>query len=173
MNIKTGDKVRFLNEKGVGVVTKIINTRFVTVLADDFEYQYSIDELIVVAEGEDDNSLEFITDKEDRKVSKLSKKHQRKKSLPYRSVDLHIQNLVDNYSGMSNAQILKIQTDHFVKCLNEAVERNEKKIVFIHGVGEGVLRNEIRQLLKSYEGLSYHDASFKLYGSGATEVIIH
>lgn len=173
MNIKTGDKVRFLNEKGEGVVIKIINTQFAIVLTDGFEYQYSIDELLLLTDEKVDGGFEFIVDKEDRGVPKRSKKHQRKKSKPYRTVDLHIQKLVGDYSSMNNSQIIKVQTDCFVKCLHETIEKKERKIVFIHGVGEGVLKNEIWQILKSYEGISYHDASFKLYGSGATEVIIH
>jgi dsDNA-specific endonuclease/ATPase MutS2 len=46
------------------------------------------------------------------------------------------------------------------------------KIVFIHGVGNGVLRQTIRDLLRTYEGIEYSDASYKKFGAGATEVTI-
>ena len=49
-----------------------------------------------------------------------------------------------------------------------------RKIVFIHGKGEGVLRAEIEKQLKSrYRHCEYQDASFQQYGFGATQVTIH
>lgn len=49
-----------------------------------------------------------------------------------------------------------------------------KKIVFIHGKGEGVLRNAIINELRSkYKSYTYQDASFREYGFGATMVTIH
>ncbi len=43
--------------------------------------------------------------------------------------------------------------------------------MFIHGVGEGVLRYELHRLLKEYEGqLKFYDADYQKYGIGATAV---
>ena len=48
-----------------------------------------------------------------------------------------------------------------------------KKIIFIHGKGEGVLRNAIvNELHYRYKRYSYQDASFQEYGYGATQVTI-
>lgn len=47
-----------------------------------------------------------------------------------------------------------------------------RKIVFIHGVGNGVLKNEIRKQLERKYKVYYQDASFREYGYGATMVII-
>ena len=48
-----------------------------------------------------------------------------------------------------------------------------KKIVFIHGKGEGVLRNAIMQeIRRKYPKCLSQDASFQKYGFGATMVII-
>lgn len=86
-------------------------------------------------------------------------------------VDLHISALMDNYAGLSNFEILKIQTDYFRKCLDSALEAQYRKIIFIHGIGNGTLRNAILEILKEYEELSSHNASFKKYGYGAIEVV--
>ena len=52
--------------------------------------------------------------------------------------------------------------------------QKNRKIVFIHGKGEGVLRNAlIKELKHKYKNCSYQDASFQEYGYGATMVTIH
>ena len=86
-------------------------------------------------------------------------------------VDLHISALKDDYSKLSNHEILKIQTDHFTKCLESALEAQYRKIIFIHGIGNGTLRNTILEMLKEYEELTVQNASFKKYGYGAIEVV--
>ena len=60
--------------------------------------------------------------------------------------------------------------DFFRKCLNDAIINHVQKVIFIHGVGSGVLKNEIIKELKKYKGLHYFDASMAKYGVGATEV---
>jgi len=88
-------------------------------------------------------------------------------------IDLHINELLDNTSGMSNAEMLKYQMDTFHKTLEENKNRKGQKIVFIHGKGEGVLRTEIEKQLKTrYKTYFFQDASFREYGFGATMVTI-
>jgi dsDNA-specific endonuclease/ATPase MutS2 len=88
-------------------------------------------------------------------------------------VDLHIEQLTDNFSGLSNSEIMDIQMSKFSIALEGAIRNNVKKIVFIHGVGNGKLKYEIRKTLDSkYPKLHYQDASFMEYGYGATMVMI-
>jgi len=88
-------------------------------------------------------------------------------------VDLHINELLDSTTGLSNAAMLQCQLDKFREVLNENKSHKGQKIVFIHGKGEGVLRKEIEKLLKTnYKGYSFQDASFREYGFGATMVTI-
>jgi hypothetical protein len=88
-------------------------------------------------------------------------------------VDLHIDELLDTTVGMTNADMLQYQLDKFNQVLEENKNRKGHKIVFIHGKGEGVLRNEIMKQLKSkYSGYYVQDASFREYGFGATMVTI-
>ncbi len=88
-------------------------------------------------------------------------------------IDLHANELLDTTKGMSAVDILNYQLDTFRKTLAEYAKQKGRKIVFIHGKGEGVLRhaiiNELRYRFKNYP---YQDASFREYGYGATLVTI-
>jgi len=86
-------------------------------------------------------------------------------------VDLHIHELLDDFRGFSNSEILEVQMNHFKSKLEDAQKAKIKKVVFIHGVGNGTLKLEIRrELEKMSKNLTFQDASFKEYGYGATMV---
>ncbi len=88
-------------------------------------------------------------------------------------VDLHIHELVDDHSKMSNAEIIDIQMSRFTTALDGGIISGTKKMVFIHGIGNGKLKHEIlKKLDRKYPKLRYQDASFKEYGYGATMVLI-
>lgn len=88
-------------------------------------------------------------------------------------VDLHINKLVDYVIGLGNQDILEIQMARFRKELDSAIIENEREIVFIHGIGNGTLKNELRKVVdQDYPFCYYEDASFKEYGFGATRIFI-
>lgn len=88
-------------------------------------------------------------------------------------VDLHADKLLDNTGGMSSSDILNYQLDKFRAIMKEHRHEKGKKIVFIHGKGEGVLRHAIiHELNYRYRPCTYQDASFQEYGYGATQVTI-
>ena len=88
-------------------------------------------------------------------------------------IDLHINQLLDDTRGLSNADMLKLQLDTFRKEMDKAIATGVKKIVFIHGVGDGVLKNELRrELQRKYAKYPYQDASFREYGFGATMAVL-
>lgn len=87
-------------------------------------------------------------------------------------VDLHIHEIVDNYTSLQPGEMLEIQLARFSTALDTGIKSNTtRKMVFIHGLGNGKLKNEIiRKLQREYPKLRYQDASFKEYGFGATMV---
>ena len=88
-------------------------------------------------------------------------------------VDLHAEELLDNTDGLSSGDILMAQMKEFRKIMDENLKKKGKRIVFIHGKGEGVLRKNILQELKyRYKQCTVQDASFREYGFGATLVCI-
>ena len=103
-----------------------------------------------------------------------------KKSIPHlknqqleKEVDLHIEELLDNWSGLTNAQLIDVQLKHMQKELDEAIGNHYQRIVFIHGVGNGRLKSEVRRILSGYTGIRFHDGSYQRYGFGATEVLLY
>lgn len=89
-------------------------------------------------------------------------------------VDLHINALLDDTHGLSNADMLQYQLKKFVEVMEQYKHQQGKRIVFIHGKGEGVLRKALfDELKRKYPRCKYQDASFQEYGFGATQVIIH
>lgn len=134
------------------------------------------DEFIVAQNIEQDLSEEDIARlkkmKEANSFQKTSKSHKQLLKNLEKEVDLHIEELVDNTSGLSSHEMLSIQLERFEKELDYAMLNGIKKLVFIHGVGNGRLKMEIRNALKSTPGVTFQDASYKLYGFGATQVNI-
>ena len=87
-------------------------------------------------------------------------------------VDLHIGELVDNILGMSSNDIFRVQINYFKKMLDSAIENDYSKVTFIHGVGNGVLKNAIIDELKHYDNTQNRMASISRFGVGAIDVMI-
>ena len=185
MNFKIGDKVRFLNSDGHGIITKILDLERVE-LENNYGFleEYKIYELVPERKQEDYQTENLAFDQEiksklnsektNNKNFDLKRKFRHLESYGYKErvvLDLHIENLIDSHNGMSNSAILKIQMSHFKSFLNKSIDKKQRKIVVIHGVGEGVLRHEIRKELDIYHPyFEYYDASYDDFGYGATEI---
>jgi dsDNA-specific endonuclease/ATPase MutS2 len=184
MKFNEGDEVSFLNEKGKGTVSKIIGKKMVMVRVEDgFEFPYAVSELILLKAAEVKAPEPPPQKKESPKIDvslllqKRAHSDRPKRSKPHSygmqemEINLHIEELMDNYAGMSNAEIVQAQLRHFTKALDKAISKHYKKLIVIHGVGNGRLKQEVRAILES-ENIRFYDASYAKYGFGATEVII-
>ena len=124
----------------------------------------------------DANSLKqemYATADDKERLTQLSTRTPRKGLEEAEVIDLHAEKLLDNTGGMSSADILNYQLDHFRRIMKEHRHEKGKKIIFIHGKGEGVLRHAIiHELVYRYRPCTYQDASFQEYGYGATQVTI-
>lgn len=189
MKLVVGDKVSFVNESGQGCVTRLVDADLVMILDNNgFERPFKISEIIKLDQLKAMDNIVF----DDVAVGYLDKKLANKKikaeKLDFKAklenlnfskldksvmeIDLHIHELLDEYKSMTNYEIVSYQMGHFERMLETAIKNKCKKIIFIHGVGQGVLKNEIRKVLAFYPGCTFHDASFQRYGQGATEVVI-
>ncbi len=88
-------------------------------------------------------------------------------------IDLHAHELLDTTAGMSPGDILRYQLRIMRDTLDQHKNNRGQKLVFIHGKGQGVLRQAVvNELRHYYPHLPFQDASFSEYGYGATQVTI-
>ncbi|MFT4800601.1 MAG: dsDNA-specific endonuclease/ATPase MutS2 [Flavobacteriaceae bacterium] len=177
--MKIGDKVSVLDEDITGEIKAVLRNDITIIDSDGFEYQYFKKELVL--ESNDFSNLnispqnisEIISEKEQKKNKNTPKVKSKDRNLPPMEVDLHIQQLVSKTRGLDNFEMMNIQLDTARYKITFAISKKIQRIVFIHGVGEGVLKYELHRLLKEYEGqLKFYDADYQKYGIGATEVYL-
>ena len=173
---KIGERVEVLDEAMSGVVQKVEGDRITLVLDDGFPMQYHARELLrkggnlVVSNYEIGQVKKEKEPPQKRKAPSLKPKQ---RQAPKMEVDLHIHQLVANTRGLGNFEMLNIQLEHAKGQLEFAMQKKIQKVVFIHGVGEGVLKEELQYLFAKYDNLEYYDADYQKYGLGATEVYIY
>jgi hypothetical protein len=86
-------------------------------------------------------------------------------------VDLHIEKLIPDSSTMSAAEMLRFQLDTFEKQLDLAIAHGKSDITFIHGLGNGILKQEIHKRLGKNKHIAFFsDARKEKFGYGATLV---
>lgn len=190
MRFKVGDEVRFLNETGEGEITRIEGGKlFVDI--DGFEYPYSPADVILV-DGENTvfETRDFGSDREEKNIHESTENHAETpinialkgalsqvfervnpKGIP--ECDLHIEKLVKKHEHLTNGEIVSLQLEYFKHILDSAEREKVRELIVIHGVGEGVLKTEVRQYLSSFAHITYEDASFQRYGRGATYVRLY
>ncbi len=178
------DGKNFTLKPAVGVELRVDTVKFYKLHTFRESVYFEEPSLIYDVVKDDEPVKQYFADANALKEALLQKKNPKKpKSQPIVKpqkhndiieVDLHINELLDNTTNMTNSEMLDYQLGVFNKTLNEYKDKKGQKIVFIHGKGEGVLRNAILKELKSkYRNYSYQDASFREYGFGATMVTIH
>ena len=185
--VKPGDLVRFIDEVGEGRVIRIISNELAEVeTSDGWLLPAYIKKLVVIPEKLLQPEAPAIPAKPQQiKAAKVDKEvvnssvnrtpvsKPSNTKIPPREVDLHINKLIDRVIGLSNTEILTLQLDAFRKELAQSIRSNEREIIFIHGIGNGTLKNELRRVAdQEYKWCSQEDASFKEYGFGATRIRI-
>ena len=86
-------------------------------------------------------------------------------------LDLHIEKLVHDPAHLTNTEILQLQMNEFEKWYNVAVLQNLPFFIVVHGIGNGVLRNEVHEFVKyKKEVTSFVNQFHPSFGYGATEI---
>lgn len=174
-----GDKVAVLDDDISGVVIKVQNNEISVETTDNFVMTFFVNELVKINNSNElsgffsSQSLgSVLKEKEEPKKGSFVKEKRSRKDEFVLEVDLHIEKLVPSKRGMSNYDILTLQIETAKRQLDFAIKNRMPKVVFIHGVGEGVLKAELDFMLGRNDGISFQDANYQKYGLGATEVYI-
>lgn len=186
-----GDRVSLLNEVGGGTVLAIVGNRQVKVLTDDgFELVFGTGDLVLVhcdpslSVSEHDARLRASNDRLAEMVERGKGRgatmanggqpHKQGYDPHVVVVDLHLEKLVADENSLSDGEKLSFQLGFFERQLNTAIRERKKRVIVIHGVGEGILREEVRKTLQFYNGVRFDDADPRIYGHGATAIeILH
>lgn len=175
---RIGDRVEVIDDTTVGIVVSVGENVIGVETEDGFLMNFKAFELVVTS-GETTISVTNYEVAQVKKEKEVAKKpnHQtvkpKERNIPKMEVDLHIHQLVQFSKGMSNYEKLNLQLETAKRQLEFAIRKRIQKVVFIHGVGEGVLKEELNYLFKRYENVKYYDADYQKYGMGATEVYIY
>lgn len=180
MDFKIGDSVLVMDEEISGIVRNISETNISIETPDGFLIDFSPNELLKINPKESLKSDIFsrqsvnsvLSEKEQAPRRHMPKIKPKERNQPAMEVDLHIHQLTQNEKRMSSHEKLTLQIDTAKRQLEFAIRNRIQKMVFIHGVGEGVLKIELEYLFRRYENVKYYDADYQKYGLGATEVYI-
>lgn len=185
--LQPGDRVAFIDEMGGALVLGPGRPGHVRIRTDDgFELEQAEAGLVKVQDKErmahlrvSDHQAGMIRANDLREEKQQQRAPVRPGKTPKKpddqgveEIDLHLHELLENEGGMSDGEKLEYQVRFFERALESAIRNGKRKLIVIHGVGEGVLREEIRRMLQYYDGVQFHDADMHRYGSGATEVVI-
>ena len=172
-----GDKVSVLDEAINGVVVSVKDKEVTIETEDGFMMTFFVNELLKINNSSNlmdsiqrINVSEVAKEKEIPKARSFVKERKDKFEISAPEFDLHIEKLVPNKRGMSNYDILTLQSETAKRHIEFAIRNRIPKIVFIHGVGEGILKSELDFLLGRYDNVAFQDANYQKYGLGATEV---
>lgn len=178
MDLKAGDRVELIDDELSGIVEEVIEDEVVIKTSEGFVMKFPVSQIVKIEddlesfEGEPDMN-EILKEKQIKKKKSAPRIKPKERNLPPMEVDLHIHQLVRSTKGMSNHEMLNIQLDTARHKLEFAIRKRIQKIVFIHGVGEGVLKMELEYLFGRYSNVKFYDADYQKYGLGATEVYIY
>lgn len=181
MIFKVGDKVAALDEDISGTVSRIEGSNVYVKTNDGFALEFQAHELLKIDKENalksnvfsDHSFQEVLSEKEQSVKRKSVKVKPKERNQPTMEVDLHLHKLVDDERHMSSYDKLTLQIDTAKRQLDYAISKRIQKVVFIHGVGEGVLKMELETIFSRYDNVKFYDADFKKYGLGAMEVYIY
>lgn len=177
MDFKVGDKVSVIHESIIGVIERVENQLVTLIDSEGFKRSYRNTELTKRSEEEAYKLKRLSLEKDNlSKIKGVIKPP--KSNLRKNEIDLHIEELVDYHGDMTNHEILMKQMSTCKQFIQRAIDSNQKRVVLIHGKGQGVLKTEIHTYLNKLSvyhelKIEYADAAYTEYGmGGATEVFI-
>ena len=161
-------RIKFLKSNDFGTIVNIISERKIQV-EDSSLFLTVVNVKDIVKFDDHTDTVQAYGDVMFSKESKenTSVKEMSRQNLNEVKIDLHIENLSNDFLAMTNFEIVQIQLKKCEDALIKAINSNAQKLIIVHGIGEGVLKKEVHNLLSSFE-LRY----FVSINGGSTEVML-
>ena len=171
-----GDTVETIDDVIKGVVESIKGEKITILCNDGFSLDFLANELVCISNEIRVSNSEIAQIKKEKALPKPRKStvlKAKERNAPKMEVDLHINQLMKNPKQVGKFEMLNLQLDTAKRQLDFAISKRIQKVVFIHGVGEGVLKEELGYMFRKYDNVKFYDADYQKYGLGATEVYIY
>jgi len=164
---KIGDKIVFIHSKDCGIITKMItNSKFE--VEDSSGFLSNVNSFDIIKFNKKTNTvLSFGNIKSDKDSEQKNIKNLKKSNSNVRVIDLHIENINSNFHLLENFEIVQLQLNKCHKALDDALHSSAHKLIIVHGIGEGILKQEVHKILRNYD-LRF----FISTNGGSTEVML-
>ncbi|QIG89278.1 DNA mismatch repair protein [Chryseobacterium sp. POL2] len=162
--MKIGDAVSILDDDLRGHITSVKPNGFDIKDAFGFIHFYPKEKVILL----DKSIYENIKVSVKKETSKpISKKH---KKDAFR-IDLHFENLVKKPYEYESFERLMIQKEKLLEAIDFCRTHKLKRMIIIHGIGDGILQNMVHQVVQGLADIEYDDDGFFFHQSGSLELI--
>ena len=166
MIFKIGDKILFKKEKQEGIVLEILSKEKILIRnSNGFDIEVFSNDIILFEEETNSPSAYGSNFPQKDKLTNLNHFKKDYQKVEYK-IDLHVEKIIKDYKGMSNFEIVQIQLSVCRRKINELLDKNISKVVIVHGIGAGLLRTEVHNILDEYK-LRYYVSR----DGGATQVV--
>ncbi|MDX2190849.1 MAG: Smr/MutS family protein [Bacteroidota bacterium] len=162
---KLGDKVSLIHEDIKGEIVAFVSNKIVTVkTSEGFELNFATHELVPQSNNYKLENANIKTN-----AIYLDKSSNIKKKIKKIQTDLHLTQSEVKILSLSNVNLLEEQFRRVQTAINACIAEKINNLVIIHGVGTGVLKNELIKKLTSDRRIQkIEPADSKKYGNGAT-----
>lgn len=175
MDLKVGDKVRFLDSTGEGVIVEILDGGIARVEDEHgFDDQWPVTQIVKVAGRNEEhvayNKVQYRQGEKEADSFKPKKYPEHPNVL---LVDLHAERMISNPSVYSKDYILDLQMNTLQKAIETAKRKQKRELIVVHGDGSGFLKKKVREVLDRFPEIrEVIDAPYDMYGNGATQAFL-
>lgn len=164
--LKKGDRICVIDEDLCGEFAFAKAEKITFICEHGFEHTRPASQLISASNFDFDTPVQ-------PDLPEVSTNTQKRKDPVELIVDLHLHEVVSYATNMTNHEKVTAQINKAKTALEEARLKRISKVILIHGVGKGKLKKELHHLLAGKANINYHDADYRRFGQGATEVVFY
>lgn len=162
--MKKGDKVSVLDEELRGIIISIKDEQ--VEIEDEYGFRHWFYKAQLVSYNYSIYEENTPINKE-KDTKNSSKKHQKNEL----KIDLHFEQLVEFPNRYKPWERLLIQKEKLIEIMEYCRSNSVKKLLIIHGLGDGVLQEMVYDVLRGYTRIEYEENDFFKHSSTSVEVI--
>lgn len=163
--MQKGDLVSVVDDDLKGVVIAVRGNLIEIEDEHGFVYQFQKNQLVL----QNHNIYQEIAVEPKKEISKkTSKKHQQAEF----QLDLHFEKLVQNPKDYESWERIFIQKEKLIEAVEYCKANFIKKLVVVHGIGDGVLQDIVYETLRGISDIEFDDNPYFKNSIGNIEVRI-